>query len=160
MNESIQKQNNGTSIIEFKVNINAPITEVYALLTTNEGLEKWFSELEIGKLGTNGHLLFIMTSEEKIKMPIRAFESNKKLAFEWDKDEVAFELKELPENKTLLTFKEILTTITDHSPRDISGWHICLKKLQAAAEGKVYNFNKATFDTLFNKYQKALNIEK
>ncbi|EAF5658927.1 SRPBCC family protein [Listeria innocua] len=140
--------------------ISATKADVFALLTTNEGLAKWFNELEIGELGASGHLLFIMTPEEKITMPIRAFEPNQKIAFQWDQDEVAFELNEIAGNKTKLVFTEQLTTITEHSPRDISGWHICLKKLQASAEKKTYDFNKATFETLFAKYQKALNAEK
>lgn len=160
MDESITKQDAGGAVVEFKLEINAAVAAVFELLTTNEGLAKWFDELEIGKLGADGHLLFVMTPEEKIKMPIRGFESNRKLAFEWDQDEVAFELNAIAANKTKLTFTEQLTAITEHSSRDISGWHICLKKLQASAEGKTYDFNKAEFESLFAKYQKELNIEK
>ncbi|EDO1159904.1 SRPBCC family protein [Listeria innocua] len=160
MYESIRKRDDGTTLVEFGLEVNAEVADVFSLLTTNEGLAKWFNELEIGELGANGHLLFIMTPEEKITMPIRAFEPNKKIAFQWDQDEVAFELYEIAGNKTKLVFTEQLTAITEHSPRDVSGWHICLKKLQASAEKKTYDFNKATFETLFAKYQKALNNEK
>ncbi|EMO8754847.1 SRPBCC family protein [Listeria monocytogenes] len=160
MNESICKRDNGGAVVNFELEINATKAEVFALLTTNAGLAKWFNELEVGELGADGYLLSVMTPEEKITMPIRAFETNQKLAFEWDQDEVDFELNEITANKTRLTFREQLTTITEHSPRDISGWHICLKKLQASAEGKIYDFNKTEFETLFAKYQKELNIEK
>ncbi|EAE6002518.1 SRPBCC family protein [Listeria monocytogenes] len=160
MNEAIERRDDGVTVVSFEVEISAPIQEVFALLTTNAGLAKWFNELEVGELGPDGYLLFIMTPEEKITMPIRAFEPNRKLAFQWDQDEVAFELNEIAAEKTKLTFTEQLTTITEHSPRDISGWHICLKKLQASAEGKIYNFDKAEFETLFAKYQKVLNSEK
>lgn len=160
MNELICKRDNDGAVVNFELEISATKADVFALLTTNEGLAKWFNELEIGELGASGHLLFIMTPEEKITMPIRAFEPNQKIAFQWDQDEVAFELNEIAGNKTKLVFTEQLTTITEHSPRDISGWHICLKKLQASAEKKTYDFNKATFETLFAKYQKALNAEK
>ncbi|HAA0651041.1 SRPBCC family protein [Listeria innocua] len=160
MNELICKRDNDGAVVNFELEISATKADVFALLTTNEGLAKWFNELEIGELGASGHLLFIMTPEEKITMPIRAFEPNQKIAFQWDQDEVAFELNEIAVNKTKLIFTEQLTTITEHSPRDISGWHICLKKLQASAEGKIYDFNKAEFETLFAKYQKELNIEK
>ncbi|HAA4126457.1 TPA_asm: ATPase [Listeria monocytogenes] len=160
MNEAIERRDDDMTIVSFEVEISAPIQEVFALLKTNTGLAKWFNELEVGELGADGYLLFVMTPEEKITMPIRAFEPNQKLAFEWDQDEVAFELNKITANKTRLTFTEQLTTITEHSPRDISGWHICLKKLQASAEGKIYDFNKTEFKTLFAKYQKELNIEK
>ncbi|MBC1548089.1 SRPBCC family protein [Listeria sp. FSL L7-1435] len=160
MDESITKLDAGGAVVEFELEINASAAAVFELLTTNEGLAKWFDELEMGELGADGHLLFVMTPEEKIKMPIRALEANQKLAFEWDQDEVAFELNAISANKTKLTFTEQLTAITEHSPRDISGWHICLKKLQASAEGKTYDFNKAEFESLFAKYQKELNIEK
>ncbi|EAD1455366.1 SRPBCC family protein [Listeria monocytogenes] len=160
MNEAIERRDDGITVVSFEVEISAPIQEVFALLTTNAGLAKWFNELEVGELGADGYLLFIMTPEEKITMPIRAFEPNQKLAFQWDQDEVAFELNEIAAEKTKLTFTEQLTTITEHSPRDISGWHICLKKLQASAEGETYDFDKAEFETLFSKYQKVLNSEK
>ncbi|HAA6475020.1 TPA_asm: ATPase [Listeria monocytogenes] len=160
MNEAIERRDDSITVVSFEVEISAPIQEVFALLTTNAGLAKWFNELEVGKLGADGYLLFIMTPEEKITMPIRAFEPNQKIAFQWDQDEVAFELNEIAAEKTKLTFTEQLTTITEHSPRDISGWHICLKKLQASAEGKTYDFDKTEFETLFAKYQKTLNSEK
>ncbi|TYU44175.1 SRPBCC family protein [Listeria monocytogenes] len=160
MNEAIERRDDGVTVVSFEVEISVPIQEVFALLTTNDGLAKWFNELEVGELGADGYLLFIMTPEEKITMPIRAFEPNQKIAFQWDQDEVAFELNEIAAEKTNLIFTEQLTTITEHSPRDISGWHICLKKLQASAEGEIYNFDKAAFETLFAKYQKVLNSEK
>ncbi|EAG1710250.1 SRPBCC family protein [Listeria monocytogenes] len=160
MNEAIERRDDGVTVVSFEVEISAPIQEVFVLLSTNDGLAKWFNELEVGELGAGGYLLFIMTPEEKITMPIRAFEPNQKIAFQWDQDEVAFELNEIAAEKTNLIFTEQLTTITEHSPRDISGWHICLKKLQASAEGKIYNFDKAAFETLFAKYQKVLNSEK
>lgn len=125
MNEAIERRDDDMTIVSFEVEISAPIQEVFALLTTNTGLAKWFNELEVGELGADGYLLFVMTPEEKITMPIRAFEPNQKLAFEWDQDEVTFELNKITANKTRLTFTEQLTTITEHSPRDISGWHIC-----------------------------------
>ncbi|MBC2328588.1 SRPBCC family protein [Listeria swaminathanii] len=160
MDESITKRDAGGAVVTFELVINAANTEVFELLTTNAGLAKWFNELEIGELGADGYLLFVMTPEEKITMPIRGFEPNRKLAFAWDQDEVAFELNATAANRTKLTFTEQLTAITEHSPRDISGWHICLKKLQASAEGKTYDFNKAEFESLFARYQKELNIEK
>ncbi|EAE8347513.1 SRPBCC family protein [Listeria monocytogenes] len=160
MNESICKWDNDGAIVNFELEISATKAKVFALLTTNAGLAKWFNELEIGALDVDGYILFVMTPEEKITMPIRAFEPNQKFAFEWDQDEVAFELIEISAEKTKLIFTEQLTTITEHSPRDISGWHICLKKLQASAEGKIYDFNKMEFETLFVKYQKELNTEK
>lgn len=119
MNEAIERRDDGVTVVSFEVEISAPIQEVFVLLTTNDGLAKWFNELEVGELGAGGYLLFIMTPEEKITMPIRAFEPNQKLAFQWDQDEVAFELNEIAAEKTKLTFTEQLTTITEHSPRDI-----------------------------------------
>ncbi|MCH2746443.1 ATPase, partial [Listeria monocytogenes] len=79
---------------------------------TNTGLPKCFNELEVGELGADGYLLFVMPPEEKITMPIRAFEPNQKLAFECDQDEVAFELNKITANKPRWTFTEQLTTIT------------------------------------------------
>ncbi|AIS58842.1 SRPBCC domain-containing protein [Listeria ivanovii] len=160
MKESIEKHASKSTKVKFELEINAPVTSVFELLTTNAGLVQWFDELEVGEPGPSGHLLFVMTPEEKITMPILAWETNRILSFEWDDDNVTFELSESAENKTLVTFTEQLQTITDHTPRDVAGWHICLKKLQAIAKGNKYDFDKMEFETLFLKYQKGLNAEK
>lgn len=65
MNESICKRDNGGAVVNFELEINATKAEVFALLTTNAGLAKWFNELEVGELGADGYLLFVMTPEEK-----------------------------------------------------------------------------------------------
>lgn len=63
MDELIKKSESGGAVVSFEVEISAPIQEVFALLTTNDGLAKWFNELEVGELGADGYLLFIMTPE-------------------------------------------------------------------------------------------------
>ncbi|MBC1734643.1 SRPBCC domain-containing protein [Listeria seeligeri] len=160
MKEIIKKQADGTAEVRLEFEVNNSAARVFELLTTNEGLAQWFNELEVGELGNGGYLLFVMMPEERISMPILAWEPNQKLGFEWDKDSVTFELTEVAENKTFISFTEQLHAISEHSPRDISGWYICLKRLQAVAAGSQYDFDKTEFETLFLKYQKALNNEK
>lgn len=65
MNESICKRDNGGAVVNFELEINATKAEVFALLTTNAGLAKWFNELEVGELGADGYLLFVMTLKKK-----------------------------------------------------------------------------------------------
>lgn len=156
MKESIEKHVGKPTKVSFELEINAPAASVFSLLTTNDGLAQWFNELEIGESGPSGHLLFVMTPEEKITMPILAWETDRIVSFEWDEDNVTFELSKSAKNKTLVTFTEQLQTITEHTPRDVAGWYICLKKLQSVAEGTDYDFDQTEFESLFSKYQKAL----
>lgn len=60
-----------------------------------------------------------------INIDIIECQQNSVLEFTWDKDRVRFEIHK-EENGTLLLLKEYIHELTDHTPKDIAGWHICL----------------------------------
>lgn len=76
MNEFICKWDNGGVVVNFELEINVIKVEVFVLLMINVGLVKWFNELEVGELGVDGYLFFVMIFEEKIIMLICVFEIN------------------------------------------------------------------------------------
>ena len=75
-----------------------------------------------------------------INIDIIECQQNSVLEFTWDKDRVRFEIHK-EENGTLLLLKEYIHELTDHTPKDIAGWHICLD-LSAVLEGEEKNFLK------------------
>lgn len=155
MEPEFVKQGDKT-IFRMKARINNGVASCFKLVATTAGLQKWFGELEMGELSATGYLLFHMTETEKIKMPILEFEENAALGFAWDNDAVYFQFVPLSENETQLIFTEEITQVTEHTPRDLAGWTLCLEAFKKAAEGESYTFDKAKFEVLYRDYQKKL----
>lgn len=126
---------------------------IWEMLTVNSQLQKWFAELSIESLQIGGRILFDMQNGQFEEMKILELEEQSTLAFTWDKDIVKFELNG-NENETSLTFTETLYTITDHTPRDLAGWHCCLDHIRELCEGVDYVQN---WDNLYEKYKEILN---
>ncbi len=155
MKPEIIKQD-GKLIFRAVQTIDAAVTSCFKLVSTTEGLKKWFAELEIGRLSADGYLLFNMTDTEKIEMPILEFKENVALGFSWDNDAVYFRFVPLSENETQLIFTEEINQVTDHTPRDLAGWTICLDAFKKALEGEEFIFDKAYSDVLYEEYRKKI----
>ena len=86
--------------------------------------------MQIEEPGKGGHLSFDMGNGHFEKMSITDFETESQLGFEWGEDHVRFELT--PEDgETHLRMLESIPALTDHTPRDLAGWHVCLDVLEA-----------------------------
>lgn len=157
MNEKLIKQANGEIKVSFELNLEASLEDVWNLLTTNAGLAQWFHELEVGELGEEGYFNFIMTPTERIKMPILKYIKETKIGFEWDQDLVLFQLEPLDNDNVKLIFSEELKNITEHTPRDIAGWNLCLRRIQLVLIKKIETpVNQDEFDDLVEKYKSEL----
>lgn len=109
--------------------------QVWEMLTDNQKIHQWFAGLQIEEPGKGGHLSFDMGGGNFEKMAITDFEEEKELGFEWGEDHVLFEL--IPENgETRLRMLETIQMLTDHTPKDIAGWHVCLDVLEALLDKK------------------------
>jgi hypothetical protein len=58
-------------------------------------------------------------------MAISNYEPKSVLQFAWGADQVRFELAAESGGCRLLLIEQILK-ITDHTPKDLAGWHVCL----------------------------------
>ena len=109
--------------------------KVWQMLTDNEKIHQWFAGLQIEEPGKGGYLSFDMGNGEFEKMAITDFEPESQLGFEWGEDHVRFEL--IPEGGgTHLRMLESIPTLTNHTPRDLAGWHVCLDVLEALLDKK------------------------
>ncbi len=147
----IEKQNN-EYFVQYDRHLPFTIEEVWSVLTDNNKLKKWMSNLQIEDLKTGGIIKFDMMDGTFINIDILECQMNSVLEFTWDKDRVRFEIHK-KENGSLLLLKEFIHELTDHTPKDIAGWHICLDLFSSVLEGEEKEFSKDEWEYWFDKYK-------
>lgn len=96
------------------------------MLTDNKKLKQWFDELEIVDLRKDGLIQFDMQDGSFEDMKTLNYIPLKTLAFEWGEDIARFELSSISEGSKLV-FIETVSAITEHTTRNLAGWHVCLE---------------------------------
>jgi hypothetical protein len=77
------------------------------------------------------------------------------LEFTWDEDLVRFEL--YPESDGCrLVLMEKLTKMTDHTPRDIAGWDVCLDAIEVLLDGRTLESRKDVWKIKYEQYKEAI----
>ncbi|GLV66492.1 hypothetical protein Bmyc01_51610 [Bacillus mycoides] len=147
----IEKQTDGY-IIKFERQFPNTIEEVWSVLTENSKLKKWMSNLQIENLKTGGIIKFDMMDGSFLNIDILECQLNSVLEFTWDKDRVRFEIHK-EENGSLLLLKEYIHELTDHTPKDIAGWHICLDLFSSVLEEEEKEFSENEWQQWFGKYK-------
>lgn len=155
MEKGLIKKTLNSTTVTWHVQLPATVSNVWELLTTDKGLASWFPELRMGKLGDEGYLLFQMTETEQIKMPIIVYNDLEIIGFDWGADQVIIKIIRLPDQQTRLELKEVITEITEHTPRDLAGWTFCLERIKAVIRGKEATFSEL-FDDVYQYYAKQL----
>ncbi|WP_404334241.1 SRPBCC domain-containing protein [Planococcus rifietoensis] len=108
--------------------------QVWAMLTDNHKIHRWFSGLQMEEEGEPGHLTLEMGHGKKKEFPITDYKKGEILAFEWGDDHVHFELG--PDGQgTRVKMVETLPDITDQTPKDVAGWHVALDIMEAILDG-------------------------
>jgi len=148
----IEKVENGCIAI-FKRLLPHTVEDVWAALTDNDKLEKWFSNLQVTDLRKNGTIMFNMNdgSGESIEMKILEFEKESVLEYEWGEGSVRFELTPQTDN-CLLVLKDIFPNINDHTPKDIAGWHICLDVFETLLDVSLKEFPMDEWQIVYEQY--------
>lgn len=151
---SIRQVENGY-IAEFERHLKHPVEQVWAILSENEKLEKWFSELQIDDLREGGAVKFNMPDGTFEELKITELRMNTILEYMWGEDRVRFEL--YPEHDgCLLILKEKMNKITDHTSKDLAGWHVCLDVIIALMDGKAIQFREEEWKKWYEKYVLAI----
>ena len=140
--------NHGTDIV-LQGELNANIERVWEVLTSNEYVKQWFPELEFESLKAGGNLMF-NSGDMHIDMMIYDVEVPSHLSFEWGEGNiVTFDLVSNDDLTTQLNYTQWIHHIDEeHSPKDVTGWLICMQKIAAVID------NKPIPDTmeLYNEY--------
>jgi len=127
------------------------VEEVWSWLTVNDKLAQWFSELRVVDLREGGRITFDMQDGTFEELEIMEHIHGSVLEYTWDKDRVRFELQ--PEREgCLLVFIEKMSRITNHTPRDIAGWDVCLDVIEALMDGRTIESRKEVWQSKYTEY--------
>ena len=151
----IESVNSGYLAV-FERHFNHSIEMVWAVLTENDMLAKWFSELRVDELREGGIIKFDMQDGTFEEMVITELKEQSVLEFTWDEDCVRFELHEASNGGCQLYLKEKINTMTDHTPRDLAGWHVCLEVINAVLDGRLYESRKSEWEKWYQTYKQAV----
>ncbi|MCJ1908403.1 SRPBCC domain-containing protein [Planococcus ruber] len=108
---------------------------VWQMLTDNQKLKQWFSELSVEDLKEGGTMRFDFEGGSYEELAILEYEEGSILGFEWWKDQVHFEVRSLNGDTQLLLI-ETIRQITPHTAKELTGWHVCLDVIQARLDGE------------------------
>ncbi|SFE79362.1 Uncharacterized conserved protein YndB, AHSA1/START domain [Paenibacillus catalpae] len=131
--------------------------EVWSYFTDNEKLPKWFSELRAEDLREGGQLSFNMGDGTYETMMITAYELQSVLAFTWGDDmAVRFEFHEVAGGCRLLLIESIYKP-SEHTPKDLAGWHVCLEVIASLLDnGRPLANRREDWKHWYPKYADAL----
>ncbi|MDM5155047.1 SRPBCC family protein [Bacillus sp. DX1.1] len=152
----IEKMENGY-VAQYNRPLSNSVEKVWAALTENDKLARWMPNLQVEDLRKGGTIKFDMMdgSGTFIDIEILDCRLNSVLEFTWGNDRVRFELYRESDG-CLLTLKEFINAINDHTPKDLAGWHICLDVLSALLDGCYMEFPKEEWERWYKKYDLAI----
>ncbi|RNF39470.1 SRPBCC domain-containing protein [Planococcus salinus] len=138
----------------FKRELKHDVKAVWDMLTKNDKLQQWFSELKVEKLGKDGLIVFDMGDGTVENMAITDYREGQVMAFEWGEDDVRFELT--PKNgSTELRLIETINKLTPHTPKDLAGWHVCLDTIEAVLENEEFR-REEEWNEWYPEYKRLL----
>lgn len=158
MQASIQKKENHY-LARFERKLKHPVRDVWAMLTDNDRLAFWFDELRADELRKGGAMTFDMGDGTFERMEITDYEPQSVLEYEWGEDRVRFSLH--PESEgCLLVLEETVNRITDHTAKDLAGWHVCLEAVETILDGGKPDDREELWRHWHEKYTAALESSK
>lgn len=152
------RKSEGTYIAEFERSLKHPAAKVWSFLTENEKLKLWFSELSIDNLVAGGIIKFDMGDGSFEEMTILEVQLNSVLEYTWDKDVVRFELAPV-DGGCKLTLIEKITSLNDHTPRDLAGWHVCLDVITALLDDARLENRSEQWKIWYERYREAVDAQ-
>lgn len=139
----------------FERNFKYSVEKAWAMLTENDELSKWFANLRIDDLREGGIIKFDMQDGSFEEMEILELKTYSVLEYTWGEDKVRFELSPDPEGcRFVLTEK--INVITNHTPKDLAGWHVCLEVIQALLDDRTLVSRKDEWKKWYEKYVQAI----
>ncbi|MBO9605226.1 MAG: SRPBCC family protein [Paenibacillaceae bacterium] len=151
----LQRLPHGGCTARFDRVVAHPAAEVWAYLTEDGKLQRWFPELSVAELREGGSIRFDMGDGTFEEMRITELEPSAVLAYTWADDHVRFELKPVP-GGCRLTLLETIRRITPHTPKDLAGWDVCLDAVQALLDGRTMD-RKSEWELRYEKYKQAID---
>ncbi|MNN66727.1 hypothetical protein D3C81_1823190 [compost metagenome] len=108
------------------------------------------------ELVEGGVIRFDMGNDSFEEMTILEVKPLSVLEYTWDKDWVRFELSETSDGCQLILIEK-LAKITEHTPRDLAGWHVCLDVIAALLDGRRFESRKSEWEKWYVQYREAVS---
>ncbi len=148
----IEQDELGTSV-RFERRLKHSVEKVWSYLTDSEKLTRWFSELKVEDLRLGGTITFDMQDGTFEVFEITDYKELSVLEYTWGEDRVRFELHS-EEGGCRLVLTERITSITDHTPKDIAGWDVCLDVIEALLDERTMESRKDAWAVKYELYKK------
>ncbi|TDF88905.1 SRPBCC family protein [Paenibacillus piri] len=150
----LQKVDHGYTA-RYERRLNASVDQVWSMLTDNDQLAKWFAELRVGELRDGGFMKFDMQNGTFEKLDITELRLQSVLEYTWGEDLVRFEL--YPETAgSRLVLVETINKMTDHTPKDLAGWDVCLDVVEALLSGRKIEAREDLWKAKYEEYVQAV----
>lgn len=138
------KPNNDVYQLHLEYVIRTHIHDFWKLLTTTDGLQRWFPELE-----RFGDSLCFTSGDFQQSLAISHEEKEKELTLDWFGANVSFTLRQ-DGTKVFVTFDETIPNDFPNMVRDLAGWTNQVYRLKIYAEtgfmpDKMAMFNEAQY---------------
>lgn len=129
------------------------VDKVWSSLTENDKLEKWMANLQVMDLRKGGTIKFNMNdgTGKSLDISILDFKELSYLQYEWGEGWVRFELYP-KDDGCLLVLKEYIPTLSDHTSKDLAGWHVCLDMFSSLLDGQYMDFQMDAWEEWHDKY--------
>ncbi|MNH93924.1 hypothetical protein D3C73_465340 [compost metagenome] len=147
----IQQVENGYTA-RFERHLKHSVEQVWSWLTENDKLVQWFSELRVEELREGGVIKFDMQNGTFEEMEITELKLYSVLEYTWAEDRVRFELYPKTDGCQLVLIEKI-TKMTEHTPRDLAGWHVCLDVISALLDGGALESRDNEWKRQYPQYQ-------
>ncbi|WP_134703011.1 SRPBCC family protein [Ammoniphilus sp. YIM 78166] len=150
----VQQVQNGY-VARFERNLKHTVEKIWSSLTENDKLEKWFSELQIDDLREGGIIKFDMQDGTFEELEIIELKPNSVLEYTWGEDRVRFELYPESDGSRLVLIEKI-NKITNHTSKDLAGWHVCLDVINVLLDGRAIQSRENEWKIWHEKYEQLL----
>ena len=140
----------------FERRLKHPVEKVWSFLTENDKLKRWFSELRVDDLREGGVIKFDMQDGTFEEMKILELRLHSVLEYTWGDDQVRFELYPEPDGGSRLVLIEKIRRLTDHSPKDLAGWHVCLDVVEALLDDRTFESREQAWERRHKEYERAV----
>jgi uncharacterized protein YndB with AHSA1/START domain len=150
--------------LRFERIYDAPIDDVWALLTEPERIEEWLGVADV-ELRTGGRYRLLEVGGQGIAGVILTLEEPRVLEYTWDSAEwtggtVRYELSE-SDGGTRLVFTHIHPAKSwgEYRYKSLAGWHTLLDLLELAVEGSPASWHMERWQTHYDRYLAVGGLE-
>ncbi|MEU1902170.1 SRPBCC family protein [Nocardiopsis dassonvillei] len=143
----------GAPVLHFTRRYPHPLPAVWAALTTDEALSRWFCEATVDAR-EGGSLTVTLPGEEPQTLPITEFAPPHVLAFHWDGEDLRWTLEEDGDGCVL----RLSNTVADPAwtANTAAGWDVCLQALAAVLDGHAEPAQAGPDEALIAHYRQTL----